>query len=76
MTRFRPVVVGCGAVSHYWLPTLCARADVEIVAVVDAAPERAHAAVAEHGLTCVRELPIPSLETAGREYDECRWNLR
>jgi len=52
MARFRIAVVGCGGVSHYWLLTLCARADVEIVAVVDAAPERAHAAVAEHGLTC------------------------
>src|SRR5690606_18213750 len=39
--RIRTGVIGCGSVSHQYLPTLIASPQVEVVALCDIKPERA-----------------------------------
>ena len=48
--RWRVLVVGCGAMSRRWLQYLTARADLEVVGLVDVAPQAAAARAAEVGL--------------------------
>ena len=48
--RCRVLVVGCGAMSRRWLQYLTARADLEVVGLVDVAPQAAAARAAEVGL--------------------------
>jgi predicted dehydrogenase len=48
----RVLVVGAGRISPHWIPTLMRQPDVEIVGVVDAAPDDAAARLAELGLDC------------------------
>ena len=48
--RCRVLVVGCGAMSRRWLQYLTARADLEVVGLVDVAAQAAAARAAEVGL--------------------------
>ena len=53
MTRYGPVgvaVVGCGTVSHEYLPTLTAAPDVRVVACADLDLDRAGAVAARYGV--------------------------
>ncbi|HEY1370444.1 MAG TPA: Gfo/Idh/MocA family oxidoreductase [Gaiellaceae bacterium] len=54
MARFRVAVVGCGAISASWFPTLRARPDVEIVAVAD--PDTSRARAASEGCAVVADV--------------------
>jgi predicted dehydrogenase len=50
LTSFRVAVVGTGSVSALWLPSLCDRQDVEVVALVDVDVAAARAAGELHGI--------------------------
>jgi predicted dehydrogenase len=51
MTTFRIAVVGVGSISHFWLPLLRDRPDVDVVALVDVDPEVARAAAERDGVS-------------------------
>ncbi len=54
MSRFRVLVAGAGLVARFWLPPLLARADVEVVGLVEPDDARARAVAETHGLACPR----------------------
>ena len=51
MTTFRIAVVGVGSISHFWLPILRDRLDVDVVALVDVDVEVARAAAERDGVS-------------------------
>jgi predicted dehydrogenase len=49
--KVRVVVAGCGGISAAWLKPACARADIEVVGLVDLRPEALEKRAAEYNLT-------------------------
>ncbi len=65
----RAALVGCGAASSLWLPTLAASPLVELVAVADADAERARSQTEAHGLD------VPLYAGAAEALDAARADL-
>ena len=49
---YRVLVIGCGTISHEWLPVLKKRPDCEVCGVADINPEAALTRIAEYGIEC------------------------
>ena len=65
--RIRTAVIGCGSVSHQYLPTLVKHPHVEVVSVCDIRPERAQAVAAQFGVA--HHYPDLDAQLAGVPFD-------
>ena len=65
--RIRTAVIGCGSVSHQYLPTLVDHPHVELVSVCDIRPERAREVAAKFGVS--RHYADLDAQLAGAPFD-------